>query len=195
MAAKGTSVNKQLSEYQLFCSRHVKMGFSIEECAELWGLRQQGKYLEGEHDPWKALDGQFVNEDEDITSASISFEKDLEEHIVKNLNQIEPGLSLYKKGRKSGRQYKIEFGIIDLLTKDKNGNFVVIELKVGKATYGVIGQILSYIGWVRQNLSNNKEVRGIIIADDFHEKVKFAAQEIPNLLIKQYEVSFTFKNV
>jgi hypothetical protein len=66
---------------------------------------------------------------------------------------------------------------------------------VGKATYAVIGQILSYIGWVRKNLAKNKKVRGIIIADDFHAKVKFAAQEIFNVLLKQYEVSFSLKDI
>ena len=195
MTKKDVSASKSLNEYQLFCSRHVKMGFSIAESAQLWNLMNEGKYDESRDDPWGILTGKPGEREEDITSASISFEKDLEEHIAKNLKQIEKGMSLYKKGKKSGRQYKIDFGFIDLLAKDKNDDFVVIELKVGKATYAVIGQVLSYIGWVRQNLAKNKKVRGIIIADDFHEKVKFAAKEIPNLLLKQYEVSFSFKNV
>jgi len=195
MAEKDIEVSKPLSEYNLFTSRHGQMGFSIAESAQLWNLMKEGKYDEGRDDPWAILTGTIGEVEEDITSASISFEKDLEEHITKNLNQIEKGISLYKKGKKSGRQFKIDFGIIDLLTKDKRGDFLVIELKVGKATYAVIGQVLSYMGWVRQNLAKDKKVRGIIIADDFHEKVKFAAQEIPNLILKQYEVSFSFNDI
>ena len=159
MTEKDISGSKSLSEYQLFCSRHVKMGFSIVESAQLWNLMNGGEYDENRDDPWAILTGGPGEPGDDITSASISFEKDLEEHIAKNLNQIEEGIALYRKGRKSGRQFTIDFGIIDLLAKDKNGDFVVIELKVGKATYGVIGQILSYIGWVRQNLAKDKKVR------------------------------------
>jgi hypothetical protein len=195
MAKKDTSLNKTLNKYQAWTQKYVKMGFSIPEAAQLWKLMNEGRYDETRDDPWAIWERSNGGKVDERISASISFEKDLEEHIAKNLNQIEQGLSLYKKGKKTGRQFAIDFGFIDLLTKDKNGDFVVIELKVGKATYEVIGQILSYIGWVRQNLAKNGKVRGIIIADDFHERVRFAAQEIPNLLQKQYEVSFAFKEI
>ena len=78
---------------------------------------------------------------------------------------------------------------------DKNNNYVVIELKVGTANYHVIGQILSYISLVRRNIADKKEVRGIIIADDFDRKLRYAASEVPNISLKKYEIHFTFKDV
>ena len=106
-------------------------------------------------------------DNEEIFESAISFEKDIEEYIIRDLNQIENGLELYSKEGLNGRQFNTEVGRIDILAIDKNLNFVVIELKAGTAKYSVIGQILGYISWVRQNIAEGREVRGIIIADNF----------------------------
>ncbi|MCL4325670.1 MAG: endonuclease NucS [Candidatus Thermoplasmatota archaeon] len=135
-----------------------------------------------------------VDSDEDI-EATISLEKDLEEYIIRNLNQIENGLELYSKKGITGRQFSTDVGRMDILAIDKDGNFLVIELKAGTARYSVIGQILGYISWVRQNISQGRGVRGIIIADDFDKKLKYASSEIPNIFLKKYEVTFTLKDV
>ena len=124
--------------------------------------------------------------------ASISLESDLEDYIIKNLDQIEEGLTLYSEGGKLGRQYATDVGRIDVLARDRNGDFVVIELKAGTAKHGVIGQILSYMNWVRRNLASGRKVRGIIIAEDFDDKLKYAVREIPNVTLKKYVVKFEF---
>lgn len=138
---------------------------------------------------------EIAGDEETAIAATISLERDLEEYIVKNLGQIEDGLKLYSKQNITGRQFNTEVGRIDILALDKNSNFVVIELKASTANYSTIGQILGYISCVRQNVSEGKEVRGIIIADDFDRKLKYATTEIPNVLLKKYEVNFTFRDV
>jgi len=134
-------------------------------------------------------------ETEEIFEAAISFEKDLEEYIIRDLNQIENGLELYSKEGLTGRQFNTEVGRVDILAIDKNMNFVVIELKAGTAKYSVIGQILGYISWIRRNIAEGREVRGIIIADDFDKRLKYATAEIPIVSLKKYEVNFTFRDV
>ncbi len=135
------------------------------------------------------------NDTDKYFEATISLERDLEEYIIRDLNQIETGLELYSKEGVTGRQFSTEVGRIDILAIDKNGDFVVIELKAGTANYSVIGQILGYISWVRQNLSQGRGVRGIIIAEDFDRRVRYASSEIPNISLKKYEVNFTLKDV
>lgn len=51
-------------------------------------------------------------------------EEKLEDYLVANLHQIEDGLTLV------GRQLVINNGRLDILAKDKNNNYCIIELKV-----------------------------------------------------------------
>lgn len=160
---------------------------------ELYDQQKHGKWSRG----YKI--GEQVPEDtgsEEIpTDAAISLERDLEEYIIRDLSQIESGLELYSEEDITGRQFSTEVGRIDLLAIDKDGNFVVIELKAGTANYSAIGQILGYISWIRQNVAKGKEVRGIIIADDFDRKLRYASSEISSISLKKYVVSFTFTDI
>ena len=136
-----------------------------------------------------------IENEETSTEVRLSLERDLENYIIKNLDEIEEGLKIYSKGSVTGRQFSINNERIDILAIDKNNNYVVIELKVGTANYHVIGQILSYTSLVRRDIADKKEVRGIIIADDFDRKLRYAASEVPNISLKKYEIHFTFKDV
>lgn len=119
-------------------------------------------------------------------------ERFLEDYIVQNWDEIDFGekLSLYvDEDGAVGRQYSTDVGIIDILAKDTNGNFVVIELKKGVGNQKVIGQILSYMGWVRDNIANGKKVRGIIIARDENKALKSARSVIPDAIeLKKYQM-------
>jgi hypothetical protein len=123
---------------------------------------------------------------------SIQMERDLEDFLVNNLHLIEEGLELYidERGR-DGRHYPTDVGEIDLLCKN-NEDFVVIELKKGRTCDVVVGQISRYIGWVRENLSEGHDVRGIIIVHEFDPKLKYAVLAHENLELKYYEIQIKF---
>jgi len=137
-----------------------------------------------------------ISEDEEaLISASITLERDLEEYLVRHLGQLEEGLKLYSKESITGRQFNTDTGKIDILASDRAGNLVVLELKAGIATSAALGQVLAYINWIRQHIAQGKKVRGIIIADDFDTKLKYAVSETPSVSLKKYEVSFTFTDI
>lgn len=73
--------------------------------------------------------------------ASISFERDVEEHLIRNLGTLEKGL------RSVERQVVIDAGRVDILAQDANGCRVVIKLKVGEVRDAAVGQIARYLGW------------------------------------------------
>jgi len=127
--------------------------------------------------------------------ATLTLEKDLEENIARNLDQIERGLRLYHNEGVRGRQFNTDVGKIDLLTLDSDNNFVVIELKAGTATDSAVGQLLGYMNWIRKNVAGGKRVKGIIIADDFDTRLRYAVSDNPLISLKKYEVHFTFKDV
>ncbi|MGQ9725939.1 MAG: endonuclease NucS domain-containing protein [Candidatus Bathycorpusculaceae bacterium] len=162
---------------------------------ELYNPEKHGKWSKGYpigKEPSEELVEETRIEEEEV---SFGLERDLEEYISRNLKQLEEGLTLYSAEGSSGRQYSTDVGRIDLLAVDKEGNFVVVELKAGLATDRVVGQVLGYMRYVRKNLAKEKDVRGIIVADDFDERLKYAVAEIPKLKLKKYLVKFEFRDI
>ena len=124
-------------------------------------------------------------------------EKYLEEFIEVNFQKIDFGakLELYQDEDNHGRQYPTSVGNIDLLAIDSdNEKFVVIELKKGRSSDEVVGQILRYMGWVKENLAMNDyetyDVRGIIISKEKDDKLEYALKMLSNINIFLYSVSF-----
>jgi len=140
---------------------------------------------------------EIIAEKKPVAATSISVEKDLRKYIVANLDSIEEGLMLYEKEGKSGEEYPIETGKmrIDILALDKEKKHVVIELKAGTANIDTFGQISAYMGWINQSFTKKEKVRGIIVANNFDEKIKYAVSLIPDIALKQYELKFNFRDV
>jgi RecB family endonuclease NucS len=137
-------------------------------------------------------DKAIIDDDSEIDyEISLSMEKDLQTFLLNDLSQIEPGLKLVEKGK----EYQIEVGRIDILAKDKNDKYVIIELKAGKAKDDALGQLLGYMGFVSETLANGKPVRGYIIANDFEERLKYAVKNIPDVKLKAYKVNFSFVDI
>ena len=115
-------------------------------------------------------------------------EGDLQKHLSRNLDQIEKGL-------KSDPDYQLEqyvtdVGRIDLLCKDAQGNWVVIELKADWAGDDAVGQIMGYMRWAKDNLPDGENVRGIIVCKNTTERVKAAIEWVPCLSVKQFTLKF-----
>ena len=71
---------------------------------------------------------------------------------------------------------------------------MVVELKAGEADRQVCGQIQAYMGWVKANLAEQRKVRGIIVANDFTERLKYAVNVVPDLVLKRYQIVFKFSD-
>ncbi len=117
----------------------------------------------------KKLEKAWSIEDFEETGAiSEVLEYEIETSIISNPEILEDGLDLI------GNQYTTGVGYIDILCKDKNGNFVVIELKQDKGSHKVVGQIQKYMAWVNENLAQDKQVRGIIIVKEHDKELEYA---------------------
>jgi restriction system protein len=102
-----------------------------------------------------------------------------------------------------GKQYPVigndgrQIGRIDILAKNpKTNDFVVMELKKGRETGKVVGQLLSYMGWVRENLCQEEQkVKGLIICKDEDERLSNAQKMVEGLIdIKFYDLNLKLKD-
>lgn len=121
-------------------------------------------------------------------------EKYLQDFIVSNWDNIYFGQKLHiyqDDDGNSGSQYTTDVGYIDILAVDEKNNFVVIELKKGRESDKVVGQLLRYIGWVKKNLATKGQtVQGLIICKDVDEKLDYAISAVSNISLKRYTMSF-----
>lgn len=130
---------------------------------------------------------------------SFALEKHLQDFLVRNISNIQiagQNLELYRdKNGRDGREYPTAVGPIDILAVDSDGNFVVLELKVGQGPDRALGQILRYMGWVKQELAGDKNVSGIIVANTIDQRLIYATTVTPNIRLFEYNISFSLDEV
>lgn len=124
-----------------------------------------------------------------------AFERDLQNYLVKNLGVIEPGLRLFEEEGITGVEFPVGGRFIDILAVDKEGRYVVIELKVSRGYDRVIGQILRYMSWVEQNMDTPHPARGIIVAKEITADLKLASSRLPDVRLIEYEMSFKLRPI
>lgn len=144
----------------------------------------------------KTLDLEFKNENSVVSTGLFYMEKQLEDFIVENWESTQLGKELdliYEEGSLKSQQFRTDIGPIDILARDKkSGEFVVIELKKNQSSDDTVGQILRYMGWVKEKLSDTN-VRGIVVAGKYDERLDYARKMIPGLEVFIYEVQFNLK--
>lgn len=124
-------------------------------------------------------------------SEVFAYESHMRDYLAHNLRVLEPGLRLYEEEDIPGIEYPVCGRRIDLLAVAQDGSLVVIELKVSRGHDRTIGQILTYMGWVRQDLADGKPVRGMIVANTLSDELVTAAREAnADIRLFEYDISF-----
>jgi len=134
--------------------------------------------------------------DESVEDPSVfALEKHLEDFLVHNWSHTELGkkYDIYKQdGEIIGQQYPSDTGPIDILaiSKDKK-ELLVVELKKGRISDVVVGQIQRYMGYVKDELAEpNQRVSGVIIALEDDIRLQRALSVTQNISFMTYEVKF-----
>lgn len=143
----------------------------------------------------------IISTDETIEDPTVfALEKHLEDFLVQNWKQTELGKNydIYEEeGELVGQQYPSDTGPIDILaiSKDKK-HLLVVELKKGRASDVVVGQVLRYMGYTQEELAEEDQtVRGIIIAMEDDQRIRRALAMTPAIDLYRYQVSFKLMKV
>ena len=143
-----------------------------------------------------------VNSDTDESTVdsptAFAMEKYLEEFLFSNWTNTDLGKNydLYKDEETAGRQVITDAGIIDLLavSKDKK-EILVIELKRGRPSDEVVGQVTRYMGYMTSIAEPGQSVKGMIIAFENDSRIQHSLRVVPNIDFYRYEVDFRLKSL
>ena len=154
----------------------------FKQIKELLGLE---KYTQVNNLIWSATRGEMEGPQEALESyASVSLEKDLRDYLAQHPSALEKGLKLVEKEFDTK-----EVGQIDLLLADNKGHNVVVELKKGRKSDDVVGQLSRYLGWVMKN--RTKKARGIIVVNEPDNRLEYSIIPFQGIIrIKYYRVKF-----
>ncbi|MCB0015036.1 MAG: DUF91 domain-containing protein, partial [Anaerolineales bacterium] len=77
----------------------------------------------------------------------------------------------------------------------QNGDWLIVELKRAQSSDVTLGQLLRYMGWVKRHLATSAEtVHGLIVANQVTDQLRYAAQAVPNVGCKEYQVKFMLRD-
>ena len=133
----------------------------------------------------------------DDSYGMFALEAHLRDYLARNLPKLPDHtvpLTLYRTNDRDGVEFQTDVGPIDILATN-NGDFYVLELKLGRGPDAALGQILRYMGWVKEHLANEKKVYGIIVASDIGQKLRYAATQVPNIRLMEYNLKVDLQPV
>lgn len=164
---------------------------SIGTVSNITGYRDEIENLIAGVSPPKIIATDETIED----PSSFVMEQHLEDFLVQNWAHTDLGreYDIYEEeGERVGQQYITDTGPIDILaiSKDKK-KLLVVELKKGRASDAVVGQILRYMGFAQDELAEEGQgVRGAIIALEDDQRIRRALGVVPNVDFFRYQISF-----
>lgn len=129
---------------------------------------------------------------EDDQSGSFALEAHLRDYLARNLPALQDAgqLKLFvTSDARDGVEFQTDVGPIDILAVSSSGDFYVFELKLGRGADAALGQILRYMGWVNEHLCVERNVYGIVVASEISKKLKYAATQVPNVRLMEYELT------
>jgi len=112
----------------------------------------------------------------------------LERDVMIDLQHILPSVGLRRhNGHDFPAEYDLGYGGNVILCRDNATNaFVVLDFNRGEAPNETVLRVLHYMSWVRQNLADTKDVRGLILSEKVNESLRSIVSEIPNISLRCY---------
>lgn len=158
---------------------------------------------------YEALSEQVAEQDEprpgggEESRVGFGYEHALRDFLAENWDHTPLGQDweLYTEaGELVGVEYRAgTAGRIDLLARHRSGKgWLVVELKLSRSSDQTVGQLLRYMGWVKSHLAeSDEEVEGVIVAESFDDRLRYAIRAIPegNIKVFRYRVQLDLEPI
>jgi len=118
------------------------------------------------------------------------FGNDLENALLELL----PGLGLTALPADTSRIPARKSNAIRMLCSDQDGSYAVVHLHRGQAPAQTLLEVLHDMSWARQNMSNGRDVRGVILSEAADSELAAIAGEVPNVTVKGYRLAIALTN-
>jgi len=151
-------------------------------------LNRYVKFLIDVSDP-EASDENAIDAPALITASeatTFQYEKELQAAVRRQISTLGEPLEIAD----GGTERSVATGRIDVLAKDADGTFVVIELKAGTCPSGAMEQVLGYAEDLA--LETGQPVRAMLIAADFPERLRMASKRVNGLRLLTYKLQLAF---
>lgn len=129
-------------------------------------------------------------------------ERALEEHLERHWDESpfkKMGINLSSRERNGlpGRQVITPVNAIDLLGyRQREREWWVFELKRGRPSDAVVGQVGRYLSWIGEaHRKKGESVCGAIIAERVDRKLRLSAAAVPNLSLWEYDDALQVRQV
>ena len=141
-----------------------------------------------------------VDEGEESVEALFGLEAQLQAFLEENIERIQINgkrLKLYVDPDTgvNGIEFRTPVGRIDVLAEDSDGGLIVIELKRATAPDHAIGQLARYMGWLKKTIARDRNVHGVIVAQQINANLRYSIAAVPNISLFEYRVSFTLNQI
>lgn len=171
----------------------VLIGLSNELGLDLWNLDTLLGYIVKSEE--RSEDASETTE----TTGEFVKERHLQQYLVNNWDrtEISEKWDIYSDADdpEAGVEFSTGIGRPDiLLTHTSDARVCVLELKKGDTSDSAVGQLLRYVGWVRDHLDDldgvddDAEVEGRLIVSESSEKLEYAITAVPELMLYRYEM-------
>jgi len=130
-----------------------------------------------------------------LTEEKEILEKEIQKIIINNIRKID--WELEEEVEYYSHEYKTPIGRPDIMLKGKKNKVLfVVELKSATASREDVGQLMSYVGWFKENLPIGFEAaKGILLAREFSPGAKYAINTNSDLEARIFELNVSVKKV
>lgn len=124
------------------------------------------------------------------TGQAFHLERDMQLAVRRQIENLETGLRIVD----NNVERRVNTGEVDIVAKDANDIYVVVELKAGDCPRGALEQLMAYANDVR--IEEGVElVRMFLIARSFSNRIIGAASFVPNLKLVTYDFFLKFSSL